>query len=83
MLRAGGDPQKMLVGASPAARTLGSTFGSDASNIEGGAAVAGDSNPSPHLAWAHLRFSVVGPLLSAPPVRGALKAAIDELADKT
>jgi len=45
--------------------------------------VAGDSNPSPHLAWAHLRFSVVGPLLSAPPARGALTAAIDELADKT
>lgn len=45
--------------------------------------MAGDSNPSPHLAWAHLRFSVVGPLLSAPPARGALKAAIDALADKT
>jgi transposase InsO family protein len=45
--------------------------------------MAGDSIPSPHLAWAHLRFSIVGPLLSAPPVRGGLKAAIDELADKT
>jgi hypothetical protein len=83
LLRAGGDPQKMLVGASPATCTLGSTFGSDASNIEGGAAVAGDSNPSPHLAWAHLRFSVVGPLLSAPPARGALTAAIEALSRKT
>jgi hypothetical protein len=26
--------------------------------------------------WAHLRFSVVGPLLAAPPERGALQAEL-------
>lgn len=34
-------------------------------------------------AWAHFRFSVVGPLLSAPPPRGDLKAALQALAAKT
>jgi putative transposase len=33
--------------------------------------------------WARFRFSVIGPLLSSPPARGALKAAIRALADKT
>ena len=42
-----------------------------------------DSNPSPHLAWAHLRFSIVGSLLSAPPAHGELRAAIEALAQKT
>ncbi len=36
-----------------------------------------------HVAWAHLRFSVVGPLLSAPPRPRELKAAIEALAEKT
>ena len=45
--------------------------------------MAEDSHPSPHLAWAHLRFSVVGPLLSAPPPRGTLIATFDALAEKT
>ena len=31
--------------------------------------------------WAHLRFSVVGPLLAAPPSPGELKAALTTLAD--
>ena len=31
--------------------------------------------------WAHLRFSVVGPLLAAPPSPGELKAALTALAD--
>jgi transposase InsO family protein len=35
------------------------------------------------MAWARFRFSVVGSLLSAPPVRGELKAAIEALAAKT
>lgn len=42
-----------------------------------------DSNLSPQLAWAHLRFAVVGPLLSAPPAHGELRRAIEVLADKT
>jgi putative transposase len=33
--------------------------------------------------WARFRFSVVGPLLSSPPARGALQAAICSLAEKT
>jgi putative transposase len=33
--------------------------------------------------WARFRFSVVGPLLSSPPARGQLKAALRALAEKT
>jgi putative transposase len=33
--------------------------------------------------WARFRFSVVGPLMSSPPARGALHAAIRSLAEKT
>src|SRR5262249_39080007 len=33
--------------------------------------------------WARFRFSVIGALLSSPPARGALKAAIRCLAEKT
>ena len=33
--------------------------------------------------WARFRFSVVGGLLSSPPARGELKAAIESLAAKT
>jgi transposase InsO family protein len=32
--------------------------------------------------WAHLRFSVVGPLLAAPPARGQLQAELEKLAQK-
>ena len=32
--------------------------------------------------WAHLRFSIVGPLLSAPPPNGELESAIRALAEK-
>jgi len=32
--------------------------------------------------WARFRFSVIGSLLSAPPPRGELKAAIQTLAEK-
>ena len=38
--------------------------------------------PSTAVVWARFRFSVVGPLLSAPPPRGELKGAIQSLADK-
>jgi transposase InsO family protein len=33
--------------------------------------------------WARFRFSVVGPLLSSPPARGELRAALEALAAKT
>ena len=39
--------------------------------------------PPVHERWAHLRFSVVGPLLAAPPARGELEAALEELAAKS
>lgn len=32
--------------------------------------------------WAQLRFSIVGPLLAAPPEKGELRAALEELAGK-
>ncbi len=40
------------------------------------------SAPSNAILWARFRFSVIGPLLSAPPPRGELKAAIRSLAEK-
>jgi transposase InsO family protein len=40
-------------------------------------------NTSTGALWARFRFSVVGPLLSSPPARGALKTAIRSLAEKT
>jgi hypothetical protein len=36
-----------------------------------------------HERWAHLRFSVIGQLLAAPPAKGELKAAIAALAART
>jgi transposase InsO family protein len=36
-----------------------------------------------HERWAHLRFSVIGHLLAAPPDKGELRAAIDVLAART
>jgi transposase InsO family protein len=35
-----------------------------------------------HQRWAHLRFSIVGPLLAAPPERGELEAELEKLAGK-
>lgn len=39
--------------------------------------------PRVHERWAHLRFSVVGQLLAAPPDKGELREAIEELAART
>jgi len=36
-----------------------------------------------HERWAHLRFSVIGQLLAAPPPKGELADAIAELAERT
>ena len=33
--------------------------------------------------WARFRFSIIGPLLSAPPEVGGLKAVLIELSNKT
>src|SRR5881296_1972831 len=35
-----------------------------------------------HERWAHFRFSVIGPLLAAPPARGQLQVQLQELAAK-
>ena len=39
--------------------------------------------PPVHERWAHLRFSVVGPLLAAPSARGELQSALEALAAKS
>ncbi len=39
--------------------------------------------PPIHERWAQLRFAVVGPLLMAPPERGELQAALEELATRS
>lgn len=36
-----------------------------------------------HARWARFRFSVIGPLLAAPPARGQLRAALDALVATT
>jgi len=36
-----------------------------------------------HERWAHLRFSVIGQLLAAPPPKGELASAIAALAERT
>ena len=36
-----------------------------------------------HAKWARFRFSVVGPLLAAPPARGELRPELERLAAKT
>jgi transposase InsO family protein len=41
-----------------------------------------DAPVGSHERWAHLRFSVVGPLLASPPAAGELQAALAELAEK-
>lgn len=42
-----------------------------------------NENGSGHQRWAHLRFAVVGSLLAAPPGKGELKAALEELSEKS
>ncbi len=39
--------------------------------------------PRVHERWAHLRFSVIGQLLAAPPTKGELKPALRALAART
>ena len=41
-----------------------------------------DEKARTHQRWAHLRFSIVGPLLAAPPARGELEAEMEKLAGK-
>lgn len=41
-----------------------------------------DQSSRSHERWAHFRFSVIGPLLAAPPSRGQLRHQLKELAAK-
>jgi putative transposase len=41
------------------------------------------ASPRSSECWAHLRFSIIGPLLAAPAAAGQLKAEIEALAEKT
>ncbi len=41
-----------------------------------------DDKPPVHQRWAHLRFSVIGPLLAAPPERGQLRNELERLSQK-
>jgi putative transposase len=41
-----------------------------------------DQHMRNHERWAHLRFSIVGPLLAAPPAHGQLQAELERLAAK-
>jgi len=43
----------------------------------------GPKDPSVHERWAHLRFSVIGQLLAAPPPRGELREALERLAARS
>ena len=45
-------------------------------------AIPDDENVRRYQRWAHLRFSIVGPLLAAPPARGELQAQLERLAAK-
>jgi putative transposase len=45
--------------------------------------MSGPKDPSVHERWAHLRFSVIGQLLAAPPPRGELRAELERLAAQT
>ncbi len=45
--------------------------------------MSGAKDPSIHERWAHLRFSVVGQLLAAPPPKGQLRVELERLAART
>jgi putative transposase len=44
--------------------------------------MTGEKSIGSHERWAHLRFSVVGPLLASPPEPGELREALARLAEK-
>lgn len=44
--------------------------------------MTGERAVGSHQRWAHLRFSVVGPLLASPPAAGELQTALAELAER-
>src|SRR2546425_12079329 len=50
------------------------------SHFERAKPMSDDEKARTHQRWAHLRFSIVGPLLAAPPPRGELEAELKKLA---
>jgi putative transposase len=55
----------------------------EANEGRSGVGVNESEKPSVHDRWAHLRFAVIGQLLASPPAKGALRAALRELAQRT
>ena len=45
--------------------------------------MSASKHASVHERWAHLRFSVIGQLLAAPPLKGELRAELKKLAERT
>jgi len=45
--------------------------------------MSNDEHDTASQRWARLRFAIIGPLLAAPPKRGRLRGALEELAKKT
>ncbi len=45
--------------------------------------MSASNHASVHERWAHLRFSVIGHLLAAPPPKGELRAELRKLAQRT
>jgi transposase InsO family protein len=48
-----------------------------------GTGMSASKHASVHVRWAHLRFSVIGQLLAAPPPKGELRAELRKLAERT
>jgi hypothetical protein len=69
------DPQKMRLAAS-ARRVLASACFSKSTEVD----MSGSNNASVHERWAAFRFSVVGQLLAAPPLKGTLRRELKQLA---
>jgi transposase InsO family protein len=67
----------------PVARGLGRDYGACIRWLTTDASMSGPKDPSVHERWAHLRFSVIGQLLAAPPPRGRLRGELERLAAQT
>jgi hypothetical protein len=45
--------------------------------------MSNDGDMSARLRWARLRFSIIGPLLAAPPERGELHSQVEAMAARS
>ena len=55
-------------------------YGSAIPAESGGVGMTTEGGSRIHERWAQLRFSVIGQLLAAPPAKGELRAALEQLA---